>query len=725
SPATLQGEAVIEGGVGTIYGGGPTPNDDDSSGVIRYVRIEFPGIPFQPNSEINGLTLGGVGRKTLIENVMISYCGDDSFEMFGGTVNLRNIIAYRGWDDDFDTDFGYSGNVQFAIAVRDPAIADQSGSNGFESDNDASGTANTPNTAATFSNVTIIGPLANSGTINSNYTRALHLRRNTRTSAFNSVFVGYPVGLLIDGSTTQANATSNALEFKNSVLCQMNDTLAALSNGNNVNGAFNITTWFNQAGFNNQLINSVAQLGYTNTSLANPDLRLTAGSPLASGSSFSATRLSNPFFQPTTYIGAMGTNNWTACWAEWDPQNEPYNQAIDNSVTATITPSGTTTFCQGNSVNLDANTIAGATYLWSNGATTPSINVTSSGNYSVTITNSNGCSAVSSPVAVTVNPLPSVSITASGPTTLCTGGSVDLTSSQTGAGNTWSTGATTNMINVNTTGTYSVTFVDVNGCSSQSNAINVNISAAPQPTIATTGSTTICAGQSVTLTASASDSYQWNLNGSPISGAVAQTYVAIASGNYTVTVTNVDPCDGVGTSDATAVFVNPTPTAAFTYTINGNTVSFTNNSLGATSYNWTFGDGNTSNLPNPSNTYSTGGNYTVTLTATAGSCSDVETINITSVSVEEVTTAIFSGIILYPNPSNQMATLEVDMNTEGDVIVEVLDLTGKVVASEIRNNVYTGKQIININSSEIANGLYLVSVRSGEARQMIRMVVQH
>ncbi|MFM7770088.1 MAG: T9SS C-terminal target domain-containing protein, partial [Bacteroidota bacterium] len=182
---TAAGEAVVEGGVGSSYGGGANPEANDNSGIIRYVRIEFGGIPFQPNSEINGLTLCGVGNGTTIDHVQVSYCGDDAFEWFGGNVNVKNIIAYRNWDDDFDTDFGYQGNVQFALSVRDPQIADQSGSNGFESDNDAAGSTATPNTRAKFSNVTIIGPYAFNSTINSNYKRALHLRRRTETSAFN------------------------------------------------------------------------------------------------------------------------------------------------------------------------------------------------------------------------------------------------------------------------------------------------------------------------------------------------------------------------------------------------------------------------------------------------------------------------------------------------------------------------------------------------------------
>src|SRR5574343_224854 len=137
------GQAVIEGGVNNANGDGQYggTNANDNSGIIRYVRIEYAGIPFSANNEINGLTLGGVGNKTVIEYIMVAFSGDDSYEWFGGTVNAKHLIAYKGVDDDFDTDFGYQGNVQFGLVVRDKDVADQAGdSNGFESDNDNTGT---------------------------------------------------------------------------------------------------------------------------------------------------------------------------------------------------------------------------------------------------------------------------------------------------------------------------------------------------------------------------------------------------------------------------------------------------------------------------------------------------------------------------------------------------------------------------------------------------------
>ena len=217
------GTAVIEGGVGSIYGGGLNPNNADNSGTLKYVRIEFCGIAFAANNEINGLTMGGIGTGTTIDYIQVSYSGDDSYEWFGGTVNAKHLIAFRGLDDDFDTDNGFLGKIQFAVALRDPNAADVSGSNGFESDNDATGSSNTPITHPIFCNVSIFGPLVTQSTpYNAYYKRALHLRRNTMCSIYNSVFAGYPVGLYIDGNNTQANAIANNLQIENTLIvgCQ-------------------------------------------------------------------------------------------------------------------------------------------------------------------------------------------------------------------------------------------------------------------------------------------------------------------------------------------------------------------------------------------------------------------------------------------------------------------------------------------------------------------------
>ena len=703
------GEAVIEGGVGSLYGGGANPDDADNSGVIQYVRIEFGGIPFQPNSEINGLTLGGVGSGTTIDHVQVSYCGDDAFEWFGGTVNAKYLIAYGNWDDDFDTDLGFRGKIQFGTVLRDPAFADQSGSNGFESDNDGSGSGNTPITKPIFSNVTIIGPLANSPTPSSLYQSALHLRRNTRTSTYNSVFVGYPKGLFIDGTAAQSNATSGELQFRNSVLAQMTDTLAAQSNSNNVNGAFNITPWFNTTGFNNQLVNSVNDLGIAGWAVGNPDFRLLTGSMLLSGANFSNANLNNPFFTPTTYRGAFGTTDWTACWAEWDPQSEPYLAATNNTVNATVTPNGPTTFCQGGSVTLSVP--AAAEYIWSNGATTQSIQVNASGSYSVTVTNSNKCKGISNPVNITVNALPNATVTPSGSTTFCTGGTVTLTAPS-AASYAWNNGATTQSINVTATGSYQVTVTDVNGCSNQSQIVTTSVSSSPAPTIAVGGAATFCDGGSLVLTSSTADSYAWS------TGATTQSITVTQAGEYVVAVTNADACDGTGPSDAVEVTVNPSPSPSFTPSVSGGTVSFNNTSTGAATYLWDFGDGILSNQQNPSHTYQQNDNYNVCLTAmSANGCASTEcqTVAVHTVGIAEPNEQM-TPMRVYPNPTNSTVTTQFTLMQQADLVIGLFDVLGRQVEVLHEGNFGPGTHYMVSDLSSYNSGLYYVVI-SGSNRE--------
>jgi hypothetical protein len=191
-------------------------DDADNSGIVKYVRIEFAGLAFEPNKEVNSLTMGSVGSATTIEGVQCSFGNDDAFEWFGGTVNCKKLIAYKTTDDDFDTDFGYRGAVQFGIGVKDTAYFDlswnapsgSSTSESFESDNDASGSGKLPLTAAVFSNITCVGPVALDKTVNdltstqrSAFRRGARIRRNSRLSIVNSVFMGYRNFIMFDGDS--------------------------------------------------------------------------------------------------------------------------------------------------------------------------------------------------------------------------------------------------------------------------------------------------------------------------------------------------------------------------------------------------------------------------------------------------------------------------------------------------------------------------------------------
>ena len=394
------GERLAEGGIDPVKGlyGGTDVNDN--SGVLKYVRIEYAGVAYLPNNETNGLTMGAVGLGTTIDYVQVSYGGDDAFEWFGGTVNCKHLIVNKTVDDMFDTDYGFGGRIQFAVAVSDSLVADISGSNGFESDNDATGTTNGPITKPIFSNISVFGPMAtqNSSGFNSNFKRALHLRRSTSTCTYNSIFAGFPVGLKIDGTTTGNNVNSGTLQFKNNIIAGCPTPLDSTTL------TFGMAAWFN-AGGNSILstpqgIQAIAPTNYTN-----PNFLLGAGSPALTGASFSAPNLNNAFFETTAYRGAFdGSNDWTACWSNFDPQNENYDVA-NYGLEASATVSSVDT------VATFTNTSVGATtYAWNFGdgststTTNPVHTYSNSGTYTVTLTATNGnCESVDSfDVAITI-----------------------------------------------------------------------------------------------------------------------------------------------------------------------------------------------------------------------------------------------------------------------------------------------------------------------------------
>lgn len=211
------------------YHGGT--DDNDNSGSLKYVRIEYGGYVFAANNEINGLTMGSVGRGTTIDYVQCSFINDDAFEWFGGTVNCKHLVAYRCLDDDFDTDFGFSGTVQYALGVKDPAISDNptvSTSEGFESDNDPVGTnqALTPKTSARFYNVTQIGAFRCSSNTTgtgvqptaTGFRRGARLRRNTDLKIYNSILMNSWRGLFLDGALAQGNVDQDSLVFRNNII---------------------------------------------------------------------------------------------------------------------------------------------------------------------------------------------------------------------------------------------------------------------------------------------------------------------------------------------------------------------------------------------------------------------------------------------------------------------------------------------------------------------------
>lgn len=286
------GIANIEGfapTTNTEFGGGTTPDDADNSGTLQYVRIEWGGYVYQPNKEINGLTLGSVGSGTTIDHIQVSFSNDDGYEWFGGTVECKYLVSYRNLDDDFDTDFGFRGHIQFGLSVRDPQIADDpavSTSEGFESDNDASGSTATPQTAALFSNMTMVGPYRGNtaSTIAAGYRRGARIRRNSALKIYNSVFIDHVRGVHIDGALCEALATAGTLKFSHNIV-------AGNSTGKvtevNAGSTFNIKSWF-AANSNDSLVSSSGIL-VTPYNFTAPDYRPDVSSPALSGADFTET----------------------------------------------------------------------------------------------------------------------------------------------------------------------------------------------------------------------------------------------------------------------------------------------------------------------------------------------------------------------------------------------------------------------------------------------------
>lgn len=354
------GGQQIEGGPLTKHGVNGIENDN--SGVFRYIRVEFAGYPFKPDQEINGVTFGSVGSGTTVDHIQVSYSGDDSFEWFGGSVNCKYLIAYKGWDDDFDTDNGFSGKVQFALSVRDPRIADTSQSNGFESDNIKTGANVDPHTSCMFSNITLIGPMTSknvaAGFQNTNdyingggmsttdgpalgkFQSAMQIRRDSKLNCYNSVVVGWPVGLIIDNElgSCRTYASNGVIKLQNLFFAGMGVT------GSDANKKYDdqLATWSivdgkpvatydtTQSSFSTTFFKGIN----SNQILSENDLKLSdpknlgqnycpaSGSPLLS--STNVVNLSG--FNSVTYAGAFsGTSDtWMDGWTNFDPQNTSY-----------------------------------------------------------------------------------------------------------------------------------------------------------------------------------------------------------------------------------------------------------------------------------------------------------------------------------------------------------------------------------------------------------------
>lgn len=339
SPINRPGTTPYPAGVrGTIerYG-----EPADNSGILTYVRIEYAGA-LQPGAtrRLSGLSLYGVGTSTVLNHIQVSYSGGDAFAWFGGSANISHLVAYRCVDDDWSIDWGYVGNVQFAVALRDPEVADQSGSNGIELENYEAPllddvpevfiinglTQNVP----VFANVSNFGSRATPTTSvtaqpgTGAYQAALYLRRNAAIAVYNSLFYGYPEGIRLEATGVPAGLTNGTIDLKGVVLA---NTLTPVVAAGGVTSD-QVQAYFTATGRNNQIVTSpdVASLLLNEASftLGAPSFLPQTGSPLLTGA-VTGGQLTSPFLTAVSYRGAFGRENWMAGWINVDPQNTDYD----------------------------------------------------------------------------------------------------------------------------------------------------------------------------------------------------------------------------------------------------------------------------------------------------------------------------------------------------------------------------------------------------------------
>jgi hypothetical protein len=309
--ATGSDEATYEAFTSAIAEGkfgGTDPADD--SGVLKYVRIQFAGFNFVADREFNNLTLAGVGSGTLIDYVQVHGGSDDGIELFGGTVNVKHVISSQNQDDGFDTDNGWVGNAQFVIVqnVSHPATLPEA-SNGYESDNHGTEASYTqaPRTLPTLYNVTLIGDHTYTGASHS----AAIFRRGTGGNYYNHVWYGFNKGIEFRDAATGDQITSGNLKI-------LSSTLYGTGADGNTNTVGTTIAGLNLASHADKINLTNVDPGLTENAVSKSAPNFKPAAPLTTGA---ATPPGGGFFDTSaTFIGAIGTDDWTTGWTEY-PQN--------------------------------------------------------------------------------------------------------------------------------------------------------------------------------------------------------------------------------------------------------------------------------------------------------------------------------------------------------------------------------------------------------------------
>jgi hypothetical protein len=293
APINIPG-GVKEGEGDTGQFGGSNPAD--SSGVLRYVRVEFAGIEFSPDNELNGIAFQAVGAGTACDHLQVHFNLDDAFEWFGGTAACKYLLATGAGDDSFDWTDGWTGRGQFWVAQQRADDAD----NGFESDNLSADREAAPRSNPTIFNVSLIGaPSSDGGTGSAN---GMVLREGTGATLRNFVVLGFKrVGVDVRDRSIDL-AKDGTLSFANAIV-----------HGNG-QGSFKGQSGWANVSQDNPLLGDPFNASA-------PNWQPAAGSPARNGAVAVATPPNDGFFEATNFIGAIGATDWTKAGWTTSAQN--------------------------------------------------------------------------------------------------------------------------------------------------------------------------------------------------------------------------------------------------------------------------------------------------------------------------------------------------------------------------------------------------------------------
>jgi len=318
APINVQGgTSQIEGltpSPETIFGGTRANHD---CGIMRYVRIEYAGSILGANNEVNGLTTGGCGTRTVIDHVQVHLGLDDAFEFFGGTHDAKYIVASYMIDDGIDLDFGYNGRIQHAVVLAGPATTGTN--NGAEIDGNGNQPNNQPYTEPRWYNVTMVGNDSSASNQNETDVAGIYIRRGTGGHYRNTLIYNWRQAAL----STSSNAAQGFATLE-----------PRIASGNlSVDG---LLMWENGNGRSNDLegqvldrmrplltnTNASKRVAYSDPMLrrpfdfSDPDFRALAAS-LVRGAMWIAPPDDGFFDQWANYIGAFGDFDWTEEWTSF------------------------------------------------------------------------------------------------------------------------------------------------------------------------------------------------------------------------------------------------------------------------------------------------------------------------------------------------------------------------------------------------------------------------